>query len=637
MRVGFIGLGMMGKPIAVNLVRGGHDVAVANRSQGKVQELAAMGARAAVSPADAARDAEVVALCLVEDDVVERVLLGRDGALSTAGAGAVVLDHSTVHPRFARRMEQACAERGVAYLDAPVSGSGQVAWDGKLTVMAGGDAEAFARVRPILDVVSANALLLGSVGSGNMAKLINNMVKDINLVAVMEAFVLAAKLGMDCWGLFETLRRASAASRQLERLAPKVLDRSFTQTTYVSTNIKDQAHTQWLIDQAGVELPLRDAARDFWLRAAEEGFADADSSEAIRVLEREAGIEVAGSPSLDGGEGSGDGGGARGGGGASRGGGEGEAGGAASARAGSGERAGLRVAFIGLGMMGRPIAENLVRAGFDVTVVNRSQGKVEELAALGARAGASPADAASDADVIALCLSGEETIDLVLRGKDGALSTVRPGAIVLDHSTVRPEFARELAAACAAQGVVYLDAPVSGTGRAAWEGRLAVMVGGDGGSFERVRPVLGSVSSYAALLGAVGSGSFAKLMNNMIADAYQVGIMEAFVLASKLGMDVGALFEAMRTASAATRQLERIGPKILDRDFAQTSQLSGHARGQGIMGGLAREAGVRLALREVVEDVWRRGEEAGLGSGDPARVVTLYELAAGVEVRRSRP
>ena len=98
MRVGFIGLGMMGKPIAVNLVKAGHDVTVVNRSQGKVQELAAMGARPGASPADAARDAEVVALCLVEDDIVERVLLGGDGALSTIQPGAIVLDHSTVHP-----------------------------------------------------------------------------------------------------------------------------------------------------------------------------------------------------------------------------------------------------------------------------------------------------------------------------------------------------------------------------------------------------------------------------------------------------------------------------------------------------------------------------------------------------------
>ena len=601
---------MMGKPIAVNLVKAGHDVTVVNRSQGKVRELAAMGARAGASPADAAWDAEVVGLCLVEDEIVERVLCGEDGVLASARPGAIVLDHSTVHPEFAKRMEAVCAERGVVYLDAPVSGSGQVAWDGQLTVMAGGDASAFERIGPLLDDISANALLLGPVGSGNMAKLINNMVKDINLIAVMEAFVLAAKLGMDCDALFEAMRRASAASRQLERLVPKVLDRTFVKTTYVSTNVKDQAHTGWLIEQAGMELPLRNAARDYWLKAVEQGLGDADSSEAIKVLEREAGVEVAaGSPlpgpppqTVEGDFQSSDG--------------------------------GLKLAFIGLGMMGRPIAENIVKAGFDVTVVNRSQGKVQELAAMGARAGTSPAHAAADADIVVLCLSGEQTIDQVMRGDDGVLSAAKPGAIVLDHSTVNPDFARELAASCAAKGVAYLDAPVSGTGQVAWDGKLTVMVGGDAEAFARVRPELDAVSAQALLMGPVGSGNLAKLMNNMTADVYQIGIMEAFVLAAKLGMDVGALFEVMRTASASTRQIGRIGPKILDRQFIQTSRLSGHVRGQEIMGMLAKQAGVRLPLREVVEDVWRRAEAAGLGPGDPTKAVTLYEQAAGVEVRR---
>ena len=612
MQLGFIGLGLMGKPIAVNLIRAGFDVTVVNRSQGKVRELAGMGARAGASPADAARGADVIGLCLIDGDVVGPVLCGGNGVLDAARPGTIVLDHSTVHPEFARRMAAACAERGVIYLDAPVSGTGQVAWDGGLTVMAGGDADAFERARPVLDAVSANARLMGPVGSGSTAKLINNMVKDINQVAVMETFVLAAKLGMDCGALFEAMRRASAASRQLERAVPKILDRSFTRTTYVSTNVKDQEQTGWLIERAGIELPLRNAARDHWLRAAEQGLAEADSSESIKVLEREAGVEVAGAlpvppPAA----------------------GEAVAGpGAAAQRRDRGEKD-AKLAFIGLGMMGRPIAENVVRAGLDVAVVNRSQGKVRELVALGAKPGATPAAAAADADIVALCLADEETIDRVMRGGEGVLSTARPGTVVIDHSTVHPEFARGLAASCADRGVTYLDAPVSGTGQVARDGRLTVMAGGDAEAFARVRPELDAISAHAFLMGPVGSGSLAKLMNNMTADVYQIAIMEAFVLAAKLGMDVDALFAVMQTASASTRQLGRIGPKILDRAFVQTSRLSGHARGQETVGMLARQAGIGLPLREVAADVWRRGVDAGLGPGDPAKAVTLYERAAG--------
>lgn len=294
MDIAFVGLGMMGKPMAVNLLKAGHNVTVVNRSQGKVRELAEMGASPGASPAGAARGAEVVGLCLVGDAVVESVLCGEGGVLDGAAPGTIVLDHSTVHPEFAKRMEEVCASREVTYLDAPVSGTGDVAWGGRLTVMVGGNAAEFERVRPALDAVSANARLMGAVGSGNMAKLVNNMVKDINQLGVMETFVLGAKLGLDCGLLFHVMRRGSSVSRQLERILPKILDRSFEQTSYVSTNMKDQDLMAWMIDRAGAALPLRDAARDSWRYAAEQGLSRADPSEAIKALEEVAGVRVAG-------------------------------------------------------------------------------------------------------------------------------------------------------------------------------------------------------------------------------------------------------------------------------------------------------------------------------------------------------
>ena len=294
MDIGFVGLGMMGKPMAVNLLKAGHNVTVVNRSQGKVQELAETGATPGGPPADAARGAEVVGLCLVGDAVVEEVLCGENGVLAGAEPGTIVLDHSTVHPEFARRMEAVCASRGVIYLDAPVSGTGDVAWGGRLTVMVGGDAAAFERTRPALDAVSANARHMGPVGSGNLAKLVNNMVKDINQLGVLETFVLGAKQGLDCGLLFHVMRRGASVSRQLERILPKILDRSFEQTSYISTNIKDQDLMEWMIQQAGLELPLRNAARDSWLYAAEQGLASADPPEAIKALEPIAGVEVSG-------------------------------------------------------------------------------------------------------------------------------------------------------------------------------------------------------------------------------------------------------------------------------------------------------------------------------------------------------
>jgi 3-hydroxyisobutyrate dehydrogenase-like beta-hydroxyacid dehydrogenase len=265
--------------------------------------------------------------------------------------------------------------------------------------------------------------------------------------------------------------------------------------------------------------------------------------------------------------------------------------------------------------------------------VNRSQGKVQEMVERGAKAGTTPSAASADAEVVCLCLTGEETVETVLTGADGVLAGARPGTIVVDHSTIHPEAARKMGAACAAKGVAYLDAPVSGTGKVAWDARLTIMCGGEQAAFDRVQPVLEPVSANRYLVGPVGSGNITKLINNMIGDINQIAIMEAFVLAAKLGIEQDALLDVLRTASANSRQLERIGPKIVARDFTPTSSLGGHVHGQALMGWLCEQAGIRLPLREVAEAFWKRGVEAGLGPGDPVKGITLLEADAGLEVK----
>ena len=285
MKVTFIGLGMMGRPMAINLVKAGHEVTVVNRSQGKVKELVELGALAGGSPGEASRNAEISCLCLVGENLIEEIIAGQDGVLSKAQPNSIILDHSTVHPEFAKRMAALSSSNSITYMDAPVSGTGKVAWDGQLTVMVGGNEVKFQRIAALLDSVASNVQFMGPVGTGNIAKLINNMVKDINQIAVMESFVLAQKLNMDLHSLFQVMRTASAASRQLERIGPKILSRAFEQTSYVSTNIKDQELMGWLIDLAQINLPLRNVAREHWIKASDMGLGEADPTESIKVLE----------------------------------------------------------------------------------------------------------------------------------------------------------------------------------------------------------------------------------------------------------------------------------------------------------------------------------------------------------------
>lgn len=283
----------------------------------------------------------------------------------------------------------------------------------------------------------------------------------------------------------------------------------------------------------------------------------------------------------------------------------------------------MKVTFIGLGLMGKPMAINHAKAGTDLTVVNRSQGKVQELVGIGAAAGSTAAEASAEADVICLCLSGEATVEKVLME---VLTTARPGTILIDHSTIHPEAAKRLGATCAEHDVAYLDAPVSGTGKVAWDGQLTIMAGGDREAFEKILPVLTPVSKNSYLVGPIGSGNLTKLINNMIGDINQIAIYEAFTLGSKLGLDINVLLDVLQSASANSRQLERIGPKIVGRDFDRpTSHLGGHLTNQEHTRGLAANVGLDLPMQQVAEDFWRRAVAAGYGPGDPVKSIEMLE------------
>ena len=227
MRIGWIGLGRMGRRMVENLVRKGFDVAVQNRSKDKVQELVAMGAKAGGPIPEMGARLDVVHTCLPGAEVVRRLLIGPGGALERPKKGLIVVDHSTIHPDAARELAEAAAERGARFIDAPVSGSGPVAERGELSIMCGGDPDAFAKVRPILEAMGKTVVLMGASGSGAATKVINNAMMAANLIVAMEALILASKVGLDLERLYEIVRTASGASRAWERNVPRMLKREF--------------------------------------------------------------------------------------------------------------------------------------------------------------------------------------------------------------------------------------------------------------------------------------------------------------------------------------------------------------------------------------------------------------------------
>jgi len=209
--------------MARNVGQAGHELTVWNRSSERAAPLADAGARVASSPRDAVRDADVVCFSLSTPDVVRSVVLGEEGALAGAKAGAVLLDFSTIDPATSRELGAVCAERGVHFLDAPVSGGPEGAEAGTLTVMVGGEADAFERAWPVLDAVGGKVLHVGPAGAGLTIKLINQMLVGVNLSAVLEAYVMAEQAGIDLDVLFDVLKSSAGSSVMLTRNVPDFL------------------------------------------------------------------------------------------------------------------------------------------------------------------------------------------------------------------------------------------------------------------------------------------------------------------------------------------------------------------------------------------------------------------------------
>ena len=293
MRFGWIGLGRMGRPMITNLIRKGFDVTVQNRTQEKLREFTDMGAVAGASMAEMASTLDVVHLCL-PGGVVDEVVNASDGVLAGARPGLIIVDHSTTDPEVARSFAQRAAAKGARFIDAPVSGSGPVAERGELTIMAGGDVDAFATVLPALDAMGRTVRLMGPAGSGMLTKIINNLIMSTTLAVSYEGIVLGTKAGIDPKAMFEVIGTASGASRAWERNIPMALTREFSTQGAVYLLAGDLLYAGKLASEYDVPMPVTMAGNAFWQSALAAGIGQRDPGYAITVVEQAAGVVVQG-------------------------------------------------------------------------------------------------------------------------------------------------------------------------------------------------------------------------------------------------------------------------------------------------------------------------------------------------------
>jgi 3-hydroxyisobutyrate dehydrogenase-like beta-hydroxyacid dehydrogenase len=283
-RIGCIGLGMMGLPIARRLIAAGRNVAVHNRSQEHVRLLTAEGAEALGDPAAVGAACEVVFTALPTPESVREVFLGDGGLVGAARPGAILIDLSTVSPELSREIARAAEARGVAFLDAPISGGPEGAASGTLTIMCGGDADAFERVRPIFEIFGERVYHVGPSGAGCAVKLVNQLLTSIHAVATAEAFGLATASGVDPALVFEVVRNSWGNSRIFERVFPMMLEERYDGGANISIIDKDIGIILDLAQTLGLRLDLGSAARGALAAARDQGLGGQDVA-ALRLAE----------------------------------------------------------------------------------------------------------------------------------------------------------------------------------------------------------------------------------------------------------------------------------------------------------------------------------------------------------------
>ena len=289
------------------------------------------------------------------------------------------------------------------------------------------------------------------------------------------------------------------------------------------------------------------------------------------------------------------------------------------------------VAFIGLGIMGGPMAANLVKAGFEVTGYNRSPAPIEKLVDAGGRGAGSVAEAVRDADVIVTMVPDSPDVEAVATGEDGIFAHAREGALYVDMSTIRPDVAVRVAEAGRAAGVRVVDAPVSGGEAGAVEGSLSIMVGGEAGDFEAARPVLEAVGKTIVHVGPAGSGQTVKAANQLIVAGNIELLAEAVVFLEAYGVDTTAALEVLGGGLAGSTVLQRKGQNMLAREFRPGFRLALHHKDLGIVTSAAREAGVVIPLGAVVAQLVAALVARGDGGLDHSGLLKLVTELSGRE------
>ena len=291
------------------------------------------------------------------------------------------------------------------------------------------------------------------------------------------------------------------------------------------------------------------------------------------------------------------------------------------------------IGFIGIGIMGRPMAKNLIKAGYKLVVFDKFA-KFDDLVSLGAEGAASNKEVASKSDIIITMLPNSPHVKEAILGAGGVVEGIKSGTILVDMSSIAPAASQEVGAALKAKNVAFLDAPVSGGEPKAIDGSLAIMVGGDKAVFEKVKPILEKMGSSVVLVGDIGAGNVTKLANQIVVALNIAAVSEAFVLATKAGVNPQSVFDAIKGGLAGSTVMNAKVPMILDGNFKPGFRVELHIKDLQNALDTAHNLSVPIPLTASVMEILQALKVDGLAANDHSAIVRFYEKLAKIEVRK---
>ncbi|OQP14681.1 2-hydroxy-3-oxopropionate reductase [Geobacillus zalihae] len=293
MLIGFIGIGIMGKPMVRNLLKHGYTVTVFDINEEAVRSIASEGAVPAASPKETAKNSDVIFTMLPNSEHVRSVVLGKDGVVEGAKQGTIVVDMSSISPVVSKELAETLAGRGIDMLDAPVSGGEPKAIDGTLAIMVGGKEEVFEKVKPLLQCMGKDITLVGGNGAGATVKLANQIMVNVNIAAMSEAIMLAAKAGIDIEKLYQAVRGGLAGSAVLDAKAPLILARNFQPGGRIDINLKDLTNAIEAAHAIGAPVPLASQVLEMFYALKADGKEGLDQAALVQYYEKLANFQVA--------------------------------------------------------------------------------------------------------------------------------------------------------------------------------------------------------------------------------------------------------------------------------------------------------------------------------------------------------